>query len=326
MRKIGGFLKNRFSPEFYVFAALTLVSLSVLVVSTQNLLNFQYAGVSAFSGVRGAVDEVSSFVSRTVLAVQELARLREEHTELLERIARYERLERTAAEISRENIRLREQLGFSEDLTFRHIPARIVGRDPDNLFSAMVINKGMRAGVTRDMPVIAWQGGTQALVGKVIQARAFESLVMPVYDSNLFVSARLAASRFEGIVEGQGNPNMDLVMRFVPKRARDEISRGDIVVSSGMGGVYPPDINIGRVNRIVYSEHDISMDVELQPMIDFSRLEFVFVIETLDTRLMQAYMEGQPYDAEDGYFAEGVVSVEGADSGLALEGGSAGGM
>jgi len=297
MKKVGGLLKNRFPPELYVFAGLVVFSLSVLIVSTQGLLNFRDAGLSAFSGVRGAVNEVSSFVSRTVLAVQELARLREEHTELLERMARYERLERTAAEISQENVRLREQLGFSQELVFRHIPARIVGRDPDNLFSAIVINKGTRAGISRDMPVIAWQGGTQALVGKVVQARTFESLVMPVFDSNLFVSARLANSRFEGIVEGQGNPNLDLVMRFVPKRARDEISRGDMVVSSGMGGVYPPDINIGRVNRVVYSEHDISMEVELYPLIDFSRLEYVFVIETLDDRLRQEELLRQAEEA-----------------------------
>jgi len=306
MKKMGGLLKGRFSPEFYVFAGLVAVSLGALVFSTQNLLNFRDAGISAFSGVRGAVNEVSSFVSRTVLAVQELARLREEHTELLERISRYERLERTAAEINQENIRLREQLGFSQELTFRHIPARIVGRDPDNLFSALVINKGTRAGVSRDMPVIAWQGGVQALVGKVIQARAFESLVLPVYDSNLFVSARLAASRFEGIVEGQGNPNRDLRMRFISKRARDEISRGEMVVSSGMGGVYPPDINIGRVSRIVYSDHEISMEVELESLIDFSRLEHVFVIETQEARLLAEALEPENMPAEDAVVMEGV--------------------
>jgi len=322
MKKVGGFLKNRFPPEAYVFAGLVVVSLFTLIVSTQHLLNIQTAGVSAFSGVRGMVHEASSFVSDTVLAVQELARLREEHAELLERIARYERLERTAAEISQENVRLREQLGFSQEFTFRHIPARIVGRDPDNLFSAIVINKGTRAGVTRDMPVIAWQGGTQALVGKVIQARAFESLVMPVFDSNLFVSARLATSRFEGIVEGQGNPNMDLVMRFISKRARDEITRGELIVSSGMGGVYPPDINIGRVSRILYSDHDISMEVELEPLIDFSRLEYVFVIETQDTRLMQ--MEVASPDSEYGEDAISEGSVPSGEGAVAAA--AAGGM
>jgi len=291
MKKKAGLLKNRFSQEFYVFAGLLLVSLTTLVVSTREALDLRGAFMTPFSGVRGLVSDASSFVSGTVLAIQELARLREQHAELLERVARYERLERTAAEINRENVRLREQLGFSQELAFRHIPARIVGRDPDNLFSAVVINQGTRAGVSRDMPVIAWQGGTQALVGKVIQARPFESLVLPVYDSNLFVSARLDTSRFEGIVEGQGNPNADLVMRFVPRRARDEISRGDMVVSSGMGGIYPPDINIGRVSRIIYGEHDVSMNVELQPLVDFSRLEFVFVIETLDNRLLQAGAE-----------------------------------
>ena len=311
MKKMGGLLKTRFSPEFYVFVGLVLVSLSVLVVSTHNILNFRDAGVSAFSGARGAVNEASAFVSDTVLAVRELARLREEHSELLERISRYERLERTAVEINRENARLREQLGFSQELTFRHIPARIVGRDPDNLFSAVVINKGTRAGVARDMPVIAWQGGTQALVGKVVQARAFESLVMPIYDSNLFVSARLATSRFEGIVEGQGNPGLDLRMRFISKRARDEITRGEMVVSSGMGGVYPPDINIGRVNRVVYSDHEISMEVELESLIDFSRLEFVFVIETQDTRLMHIEAEGAP---ENG-FVEDTVARNGLPAG-----------
>ena len=268
--------------EAYVFAGLLLVSLGTLVVSTQDVFRNFGAGFSPFSGARGLVSEVSGFVSGTVLAIRELARLREEHAQLMERVARYERVERTAAEINQENARLREQLGFSHEMELRHIPARVVGRDPDNLFSALVINQGTRAGITADMPVIAWQGGTQALVGKVIQARPFESLVLPIHDSNLFVSARLAASRFEGIVEGQGDANADLLMRFLPKRARDEIIRGDLVVSSGLGGVYPPEINIGRVSNIIYSEHDISMEVELQPLIDFSRLEFVFVIETLD--------------------------------------------
>ncbi|MDR0456643.1 MAG: rod shape-determining protein MreC, partial [Treponema sp.] len=155
--------------------------------------------------------------------------------------------------------------------------------DPDNLYSALVINKGSHAGVARDMAVIAWQGGSQALVGKVIQVRTFESLVMPLYDSSLLAASRFAASRYEGIVEGQGNPDLPLRMRFIPKRARDMISQGDMVVSSGMGGVYPPDINIGRISSVSSHEYEISMEAELEPLIDFSRLEYVFVIEERDS-------------------------------------------
>ena len=280
MEQGGGVQRKRLPAEIYVFAALTLVSFLMLLISTQDIiLGFRDAGLSVFSGVRGGVNNVSSLVSRTILSAQELFRLRAEHAELLEQIARYERLERSAAEISQENVRLREQLGFSQSLSYRYIPAKLVGRDPDNLYSAFVINKGRRAGVAKDMAVIAWQGGSQALVGKVIEANAFDSLVMPLYDTSLLVASRFAASRFEGIVEGQGSPASSLRMRFIPKRARDEINQGDMVITSGMGGIYPPEINIGRVTGVAYHEYEISMEVEIEPLIDFSRLEYVFVIE-----------------------------------------------
>ena len=271
--------KTRFSATAYVFTALMLLSFSMLFLSTRSfVLNFKNLGLSAFSGVRGGVYELSSLVSRTVLAVRELADLREEYTELLKRLARYEELERSNAEISQENARLREQLGFTRTLRYRHIPAEISGRDPDNLFSALVINKGTYSGVAADMAVIAWQNGTQALVGKVIQAGILESLVMPLYDGNSFIASRFAVSRYEGIVEGQGSPESPLVMRFIPKRARDELGVGDMIVSSGLGGVYPPGINIGRISALNYQDYEISMEAELEPALDFSRLEYVFVI------------------------------------------------
>jgi len=205
-----------------------------------------------FSGLRGGIYEASSAISRTVLAIKELASLRRDYAELTERIARYEQLERSSAEIRQENNRLREQLGFSQDLRYQHIPAVLIGRDPNNLFSAFVINKGFHAGVSANMPVIAYHNGTQGLVGKVVNAGAFESLVMPLYDERCFVSSRLSESRYEGIVEGRGIPEAPLLMRFIRKRARDEISIGDMVVSSGIGGIYPAGINIGRVNRVIF--------------------------------------------------------------------------
>ena len=174
---------------------------------------------------------------------------------------------------------MREQLGFSQTLTAKHIAAQIVGRDPNNLYSALVIGKGTIAGVRKDMPVIAFQGGTQGLVGKVIYVGAFDALVMPVYDSRSFISARLAETRNEGIVEGQGNPDSPLLMRFIQKWARDEISVGDLAVTSGMGGIYPPGIAIGRISRLIYRESEISMELEMKGVIDFSRLEYLFVID-----------------------------------------------
>jgi len=275
--------KKGLGSDFYVFITLVLVSFSALFFSSRTVLgNVKNLGLTMFSGLRGGIYEASSAISRTVLSIKELASLRREYAELTERIARYEQLERSSAEIRQENNRLREQLGFSQDLRYQHIPAVLIGRDPNNLFSAFVINKGFHAGVTVNMPVIAYHNGTQGLVGKVVNAGAFESLVMPLYDERCFVSSRLSESRYEGIVEGRGIPEAPLLMRFIRKRARDEINIGDMVVSSGIGGIYPAGINIGRVNRVIFQEEDLSMEVELDPSIDFSRLEYVFVIKQLE--------------------------------------------
>jgi len=279
MEKKKGLPKSRLSAEAYVFMVLMVVSTALLLISMRSLLfNVRDMGLSVFSGVRSMVYEFSSLVSGSILSVKELAKLKEENAELWERIANYERVERSAAEIRQENNRLREQLGFLQETDYRYIPAKVIGKDPDNLYSALVINKGGYSGIQRDMAVVAWQGGSRALVGKVIQSGTFESLIMPLYDSSLLVSSRFASSRFEGIVEGQGSPDLPLRMRFIPKGAREEISQGDLIVSSGMGSVYPPEINIGRISKVSYHEYEISMEAELEPLIDFSRLEYVFVI------------------------------------------------
>jgi len=280
-QKGGGKLSGAiFNSSFYVFISLVIISIGLLLFSGGNFIfHLKNTGLSLFSGVRGGIYEFTSAISRTVLSVKELANLRKEYAELLKQLERYEELERSSAEIYQENMRLREQLGFSQALRYKRIPAQISGRDPNNLFSDLVINKGSFAGVKRDMTVVAWQNGTQALVGKVIQIGAFESLVMPVFDNNAYVASRMSVTRYDGIVEGQGNQETPLLMRQVPKRAREEINIGDIVVSSGFGGIYPEDINVGRVNRIISPEYETTLEIEVIPMIDFSRLEYVFLIE-----------------------------------------------
>jgi rod shape-determining protein MreC len=276
----GAFAGAALDSSFYVFISLIIISIFLLMFSGGNLIfHAKNTGLSLFSGVRGGIHEFSSLIKRTVLSIRELADLRKEYAELLKRSERSEELERSISEIYQENNRLREQLGFAQTMRYRRIPAQISGRDPNNLFSAVVINKGGFAGVTRDMTVVALQNGTMALVGKVIQTGAMESLVMPVFDNNAHVSSRLSVMRYEGIVEGQGSQDTPLLMRLVPKRARDEINIGDIVVSSGMGGVFPEGINIGRVSGIFAPEYETTLEIEILPMIDFSRLEYVFLIE-----------------------------------------------
>jgi rod shape-determining protein MreC len=266
--------------DAYVFISLALFSFSMLLFSTRSfIVDFRNTGLSVYSGVRGSIHGASTTVSRSVLAIRELTKLQAEYNELKERLTRFEQMERTAVEIREENLRLREQLGFSEELRYKHIAAEISGRDPDNLYTIYVINKGKTEGIKAGMPVVAFQNGVEALVGKVLQVGQLESLVMPVFDTGCFVASRFSQNRFEGIVEGSGSPDRPLVMRLIAKRARDEISVGDLIVSSGMGGVYPAGINLGRISSIHEKENQTSIEAEIESAIDFSRLEYVFAID-----------------------------------------------
>jgi rod shape-determining protein MreC len=289
--------KRRFNAA--VFAILCFISLALLFFSSRSVvMDVKDMGLSMYSGLRYSVHRLRSFISGTVLSIQELAALKEQYDELAERLNRYEQLERSAADIRQENNRLREQLEFSQMLVYRHIAAEIIGRDPENLFSALVVNRGKNQGVTNNMPVIAYQNGVEILIGKIIRTARIESLLMPLYDSSSYISARLAESRIEGIVEGQGSPDAPLLLRFVRRRARGEVNIGEPVVTSGLGGVYPPGIILGRVSRVLYQDTDMSIEIELESSADFSRLEYVFIIgagtEDNDSKIKEDINSGEP--------------------------------
>jgi rod shape-determining protein MreC len=244
-------------------------------------------GVTIAGFFQRSFSAVSLFVSDTIDSIAELRRLRADYLEIAAKLERYTRLERGMAELSEENARLKEQLGFSEHLNYSKVTARIVAKDPENLYSTITIDKGIESGVRKNMPVIAVQDGMEGLVGRVVDVGHGSSLVMPLYDSTSFVAARLSKARHEGLVGGSGSVDEPLVMRFVKKRAKDDVQFGDLVVTSGFESIYPPEISVGRVRKIRVLDYQTSVEIDLDPVLDFSRLEYVFVV------MSQANPEGQ---------------------------------
>jgi rod shape-determining protein MreC len=142
-----------------------------------------------------------------------------------------------------------------------------------------VLNKGARQGVAREMPVIAFQGGLQGLVGKVVLTGLTTSTVKPITDTSSYVAARLQSSRYDGLVSGGQLGTGRLVMRYVNKLATNEIQYGELVISSGLGGLFPQGIHIGRVREMQAKAYEASLTLEVEPIVDFSRLEYVFVLD-----------------------------------------------
>ena len=77
---------------------------------------------------------------------------------------------------------------------------------------------------------------------------------------------------------GSGSDELPLVVQYVKKRAREELQFGDLVITSGLQSLYPPGIKVGRVSKLRLLDYLTSMELEIEPIIDFSRLEFVFII------------------------------------------------
>jgi len=260
---------------------LLAASLLCLTVSTRSLEGLpESLGLTILGFFQRGFSAVGGFASDTVASIKELRRLRENYVELSAELERYTNMERGLADLREENQRLRAQLGFSRDIAYERIAARIVAKDPENLYSTITVDKGFDDGIRKNMPVIAFQDGMEGLVGRVVEVGRGTSKIVPIYDSKSFVASRLSAgSRTEGLVGGQGSPDDPLLMRFVKKRAKDELQFGDLVSTTGYESLYPPDVAVGRVKKVRVLDYQTSIDIELDPVLDFSRIEYVFVVK-----------------------------------------------
>ena len=275
--------KTRFSFRFS-FSELLLV---ILVVSSclmlgfsskSFVLNFKKVGFSIFTTGEKGVVTVSRGFRNTFNSAKELSRLKSDYDNLVLKLENYEQMQRSNADIRKENERLKEQLGFSIYMEEKNIPSQIISRDLDNLYSYLTINKGSVNGIKKNMPVVAFQNGVQGLVGKVVEVGTFTSQIMPVYNLNCIVSSRIQNTREIGLVSGNGDPNEPLSMQYIRKRTIDSLHFGDVIVTSGENDNYMRDIPIGSISKIKSIDYNSSLDIELTPIIDFSRLEVVFVV------------------------------------------------
>ena len=275
---------------FFLFIFLVIISGTTLAFSTGGfIVDFKRLGFSGLSLLQSGVSQAINAGTNTVNAVKEIALLKQEYAKLVARLEEYEYFQRTNAEIRSENERLKEQLGFASDFAYTNYPAMIIARDPDSLYSAITINKGSAEGIKKNMPVIAVQNGMVGLVGKIVSVGRSTSMIMPVYDYQCNISARIKSTRDIGLVTGMGAYDAALSMRYIKKNVFTDLQYGDVVVTSGENDNYLRDIPIGSISKITIVDYDSSLIIELSPMVNFSRLESVFVVDIKSPALQEEY-------------------------------------
>ncbi|MEL3904394.1 MAG: rod shape-determining protein MreC [Treponemataceae bacterium] len=277
--------KKRFQlqADFIVFIVLIFLSVALLAFSGGGFIsNFKQAGFSFISQTERALYSVTSFLGDSVSAIRELGELKQKYAEAQEKLADYEILQRVNADMQVENKKLKNLLGFSENISIKNIPAEIIAFDSSRLYSGIIINAGIKKGIKKNMSVIAFQNGQMGLVGKIVEVGQNTSMILPLYDYQCSVACKLEVSGYRGITNGNGITNGVLNMQYVKKTGMSEIQIGSKVLTSGFddNSFFPKNIPVGTVTKIISHDYETSIQLELTPVIDFDSVEYVFVLDS----------------------------------------------
>jgi rod shape-determining protein MreC len=252
--------------------ALLLLALSLILLSEGGLLR------PAENALLRPLSSLQSFFSLRFQALRDLVQSPADMAALR---ARNQELEARVASLERQVIALREQLAETEILAAllnyarsqpesRYIAVHIIGRDINPFIRSAWINRGSDDGIRQGMPVITERG----LVGRVQEVYPTTARVQLLTDPELAVNVLFLDSRAEGVLSAQLNGELWVDMIDQDR----EIRVGELVLTSGLGGNYPPEIPVGQVISVRRRDFAIFQQAVVQPAVDFDDLRIVLVI------------------------------------------------
>lgn len=257
-----------------------LITLSIIIV------------LSIFSSFGGSVvSSAVSFLTKglfqvTALAAaspdtpsaQELekenARLRQENAELREQLVDY-------YDVKAENDRLNSYYGLKkQNPSYEIVPASVIMRDANDDFYSFTLDAGSTLGVKVNDPVITENG----LVGWVYRVDAVSCKVKTILSPDTKAAALDKQSSDSAVVSGSAGLCDDNLTRLDKLAENHRVKQGDIIVTSGTGGVYPPNLIIGKVRETGFNKYDSSRYAIIEPYEDIRRVTAAAVITDFDTK------------------------------------------
>ena len=281
---------NRASSRAYLFFLLAAVSLVLLILSSSGrLAPVEGLLTGAAKPFLTMFSELGRQVDNVVSTIQDLSTLRTVNKQLKTQVDTLTIDNVRLKEVETENARMRELLRFQQlnpmyDFRGGQVIARVIGRGPTNYLSSLAIDLGSEHGIKPGMPVVT-EGG---LVGRIYKVGPTSSIVLPLTDPSSGVQALVQRNRAVGVVTGRAGAAP--VMEFVPQDA--DISKGDTVITSGLGGNFPKNLVIGQIVEVTKHDFDMFQQAEIRPTVNFDQLEFVLVITNFKP------LPGQPEELE----------------------------
>ena len=248
----------------FVFIVVFLIILLSLPLSFSQKIKFQIIDfLSPAIKLSNHLFQKIFIAKDLLLAFQENEQLRKELDGLSNGIDR-------DYKIYEENKRLRELLKLKEEIPYKTIVCQVIARDTNTWYKTLIINKGEEDSIKQNMPVIAARG----VVGRVMSCGSNSSRVLLITDVNSSIGGLVQTNRTVGLVNGQGNDTC--IFDLIPKKS--EISKGDRIVTSGFGQIFPKGLLIGTVNEISIDNQNLYKFAKLKLAVDVDSLEEVLVL------------------------------------------------
>lgn len=266
--------KNKLAVTVVV---LSVAFLGIIFLSLKGNSNFISSGVGsvisplqkiiykANDKLKGSLDFLINFSN----VKQENQELREKNAELENKLVEYNRMKD-------ENTQLRSMFDYSQDnQNYNYLGCNIVGYSGGNISNGYIIDKGTNDGLKKDMIIITSVG----LVGKITKADTNFSIVQTIMNENIAVAAMVESTRqTTGILQGGVNSKNEKLVTLSNIPMDSEIKEGDVILTSGLGGMYPKEIRIGEVISIDIDSVGLMKKALVRPYVDFDKLDGVFVV------------------------------------------------
>ena len=239
------------------------------------------AGESFIKDSIGYIQGISStpvyWVQGFFRSVQGLKDLYEENAYLKSQLEGYVTSQILLEELENENEQLSQIIRAKEKMRDKNvIHATVIARNPDQWDKVLFMNKGESEGIQVDMAVMTPNG----LIGKVSQVAEYTAKIQLITggDRTNRVSAVIQGKKLlYGIIEGDVTEEGNLLLKRIPVEGK--IKEGMHVTTSGLGGVFPKGLNIGKVINAYKDEHGLTQTVVVKPAADFYQIEEVMVVE-----------------------------------------------
>jgi len=272
---------RRTSPRVVFASTLILIAIALLILQLSGYLP------PVTNALMRPVTAVQSWFAVRYVAVRDLLSSPRDMTAMRDEI---NQLQAENALLQQEIISLREQASEADVLAAlldyaraqpesRYLACNVIGRDISPFIRSILIGQGSDAGVSIGMPVVTAQG----LVGRVEEVFASYSRVQLITDPESAVNVKFQQARTEGILSARLNG--EIFIDLIDLNA--ELSQGELVLTSGLGGKYPSDIPIGSVTSIRRRDFDLFQETTIQSSVTFDQLSLVLVITNFEPLIFE---------------------------------------